>query len=309
MKYLELGESNLGASRIVLGCMRIADKPLKNTEALLGAALESGVNMFDHADIYGGGESEKRFGEAMKNLRIDRDEIIIQSKCGIHKSSAGIAQFDFSRAHILSSVEGSLKRLGTDHLDVLLLHRPDALMDPEEVFSAFEELSRSGKVLHFGVSNFSVYQMKLLEKGRYPLIVNQLQFSLLHSGMIDEGFNVNMDKDESVQRGGDVLNYCRLKDVTVQAWSPLNYGFFEGIFVGNEKFPALNRELERLGEKYGCSPSAIAFAWILRLPMDIQAVSGTTDAGRLKDLCKGADIRLTREEWYALYLAAGKMLP
>lgn len=164
-------------------------------------------------------------------------------------------------------------------------------------------------MLHFGVSNFSVYQMKLLEKGKYPLIVNQLQFSLLHSGMIDEGFNVNMDKDESVQRGGDVLNYCRLKDVTVQAWSPLNYGFFEGIFVGNEKFPALNRELERLGEKYGCSPSAIAFAWILRLPMDIQAVSGTTDAGRLKDLCKGADIRLTREEWYALYLAAGKTLP
>lgn len=309
MKYLELGESNLGASRIVLGCMRIGDKSLKNTEALLGAALESGVNMFDHADIYGGGESEKRFGEAMKNLRIDRDQIIIQSKCGIHKSPSGINHFDFSRAHILSSVEGSLKRLGTDHLDVLLLHRPDALMDPEEVFSAFEELSRSGKVLRFGVSNFSVYQMKLLEKGRYPLIVNQLQFSLLHSGMIDEGFNVNMDKDESVQRGGDVLNYCRLKDVTVQAWSPLNYGFFEGIFVGNEKFPSLNRELERLAEKYGCSPSAIAFAWILRLPMDIQAVSGTTDAGRLKELCKGADIRLTREEWYALYLATGKVLP
>lgn len=304
MKYLELGKSGLKASEIVLGCMRIADKPLERTEALLRAALDSGVNMFDHADIYGRGESEKRFGEAMKNLKIPRGEIIIQSKCGIRPG-----MYDFSKEHIISSAEGSLKRLGTDYLDVLLLHRPDALMDPDEVMAAFDKLYESGKVRHFGVSNFSVYQMKLLDRGRYAITANQLQFSLMHSGMIDEGLNVNMAKDESVQRSGDVLNYCRLSGTTVQAWSPLNYGMIEGIFVGDEKFPALNKELGRLAEKYDCTAAAIAFAWILRHPAEMQVIAGTTDAGRLKDLCKATDITLTREEWYGLYRSTGKTLP
>ncbi len=309
MEYKGLGQSGLNASRIVLGCMRIADKPSKQTEALLETAVSCGVNMFDHADIYGGGESERAFGKALKNVGIVRDKIILQSKCGISKSASGVPEFDFSYEHILSAVEGSLKRLETDYLDVLLLHRPDALMEPEEVFRAQEDLYRAGKVRAFGVSNFSVLQTELLGGGRYPVVANQLQFSLMHAGMVDEGFNVNMTNGESVWRGGNVLDYCRLHKITVQAWSPLNYGFFDGIFVGNQKFPELNKELDRLAEKYDCAPAAIAFAWILRHPANMQVISGTTHAGRLKELCKAADIKLTREEWYSLYLAAGKTLP
>lgn len=309
MKYLNLGGSGLQASRIVLGCMRIADKPAEQTEKLIKAALDSGVNMFDHADIYGRGESETAFGRAMKAVGVNRGDVILQSKCGIHKSAAGISQFDFSYEHILSAVEGSLKRLGTDYLDVLLLHRPDALMEPEEIDRAFDELYRSGNVRNFGVSNFSVRQTELLSGGRYPIIANQLQFSLMHAGLVDEGLNVNMQNGEAVRRGGDVLDYCRLKGITIQAWSPLNYGFFDGIFVGNEKFPELNKELGRLAEKYNCSPSAIAFAWILRHPAGMQVISGTTRAERIEELCKAADITLTREEWYSLYLSTGKVLP
>ena len=182
-------------------------------------------------------------------------------------------------------------------------------MDPEEVFSAFEELYRSGKVRAFGVSNFSAGQIELLQGGRYEIVADQLQFSLLHSGLVDEGLNVNMTKDESTRRGGDVLNYCRLKNIAVQAWSPLNYGFIAGIFVGNEKFPEVNAELNRLAEKYGCTPAAIAFAWILRHPAGMQVVSGTSDAGHFTELCKAADVELTREEWYSLYRSTGKTLP
>lgn len=304
MEYCQLGESDVNVSRIILGCMRIADKPIGKVEALIGAALDSGIDMFDHADIYGGGESERKFGEALKNLRISRDELVIQSKCGIRPD-----MYDFSKEHIISSVEGSLKRLETDYLDVLLLHRPDALMDPREVFEAFDELRESGKVRAFGVSNFSVYQMELLKQGKHFPCANQLQFSLMHSGMVDEGLNVNMAKAESVHRGGDVLNYCRLNHIAVQAWSPLNYGMIEGIFVGNEKFPEVNKALDRLAEKYGCTPAAVAFAWILRVYPEMQVIAGTTDAQRLKELCKATDIKLTREEWYGLYRSTGKTLP
>ena len=161
----------------------------------------------------------------------------------------------------------------------------------------------------FGVSNFSVSQTRLLEGGRYPIAANQLQFSLMHAGMVDEGLNVNMMKGESVERGGEILDYCRLKRITVQAWSPLNFGMFEGIFVGNEKFPELNAKLAELAEKYACTPAAIVFAWILRHPAGMQVIAGTTDPSRLKELCRGADVELTREEWYALYLSTGKTLP
>ena len=304
MKYRKLGKGGPQSPRIVLGCMRIGDKPVEKTEALISAALDAGVNMFDHADIYAGGESERKFGEAVRNLKIPREKLILQSKCGIRPG-----MYDFSKEHIVGSAENSLKRLGTDYLDVLLLHRPDALMDPEEVFSAFEELHRSGKVRAFGVSNFSVSQIELLQGGRYEIVADQLQFSLLHSGLVDEGLNVNMTKDESTRRGGDVLNYCQLKDIAVQAWSPLNYGFISGIFVGNEKFPEVNAELNRLAEKYGCTPAAIAFAWILRHPAGMQVVSGTSDAGHFTELCKAADVELTREEWYSLYRSTGKTLP
>lgn len=304
MEYCGLGNSGMQASRLVLGCMRMGDKSPEKVEKLLETALESGINMFDHADIYGGGESERRFGEAFKKLRISRDRVIIQSKCGIRPG-----MYDFSRAHILSSVENSLKRLGTDYLDILLLHRPDALMDPEEVLLAFEELEKSGKVRHFGVSNFSASQIQLLSGGRYSMIADQLQFSLLHSGMIDEGLNVNTAKYEAVERGGNVLDYCRLNKITVQAWSPLNYGMIEGIFVESEKFPEVNRALNVLAEKYGCSAAAVAIAWILRHPAKMQTVVGTTEAVHLKELCKASEVKLTAEEWYELYCSTGKTLP
>ena len=306
MKYGKLGRTGLEASRIVLGCMRLGGKSDKNAEELLAAALDAGVDMFDHADIYADGESERKFARAAKALKLPREKIVLQSKCGIR---SGEGMYDFSGEYILSAAEGILKRLHTDYLDVLLLHRPDALMEPEEVLSAFEKLHRSGKVRFFGVSNFSTLQMQLLMRDRVELIANQLQFSLMHADMVDEGLNVNMYNAEAVRRGGDVLDFCRLNGITVQAWSPLNYGFFEGIFVGSDKFPALNAELGRLAEKYGCTPAAVAAARIMRHPAGMQVVAGTTDAERLRALCKGADILLTREEWYGLYRSTGKVLP
>lgn len=306
MKYAKLGKTGPESSRVALGCMRLGDKPDERAEAVLSAALDAGINFFDHADIYGGGESERKFGKALKALKIPRDKIIVQSKCGIRGDKG---MYDFSAEHILQSAEGSLKRLGTDYLDLLLLHRPDALMEPEEVFSAFRKLHDAGKVRFFGVSNFSPFQIELLKRAGIGIVANQLQFSLMHSAMIDEGLNVNMYNDCSVQRNGGVLDYCRLNDITVQAWSPLNYGFFGGIFVGNEKFPELNGRLSLLAEKYGCTPSAIAAAWILRHPAGIQVIAGTTDPVHLKELAAGADVALSREEWYALYRSTGKTLP
>ncbi len=306
MEYIKLGKSDLECPRIALGCMRLGDKPEERAKAVIAAALDEGVNMFDHADIYADGESERKFGRAFKALGISRDKVILQSKCGIRKD---LGTFDFSKKHIVEAAEGSLKRLGTDYLDILLLHRPDALMEPEEVAEAFDALFRAGKVRFFGVSNFSPYQIELLKGGRVEVIANQLQFSLMHAAMVEEGLNVNMYNDESVQRNGDILNYCRLNGIAVQAWSPLNYGFFGGIFVGNGKFPALNAELSRLGEKYGCTPAAIAFAWILRHPAKMQVIAGTTDPEHLRTLCRGAEVGLTREEWYGLYRSTGKILP
>ena len=275
MKYIKLGKSDLECSRIALGCMRLGDKPEERAKAVIAAALDEGVNMFDHADIYADGESERKFGRAFKALGISRDKVILQSKCGIRKD---LGTFDFSKKHIVEAAEGSLKRLGTDYLDILLLHRPDALMEPEEVAEAFDALFRAGKVRFFGVSNFSPYQIELLKGGRVEVIANQLQFSLMHAAMIEEGLNVNMYNDESVQRNGDILNYCRLNGIAVQ-------------------------------EKYGCTPAAIAFAWILRHPAKMQVIAGTTDPEHLRALCRGAEVGLTREEWYGLYRSTGKILP
>lgn len=303
MKYTDLGSlGKINASAIALGCMRISGKEKKDVEALISAALECGINYFDHADIYGGGKSEEIFGEAFCGKR---DEIIIQSKCGIRKGF-----FDFSKEHIISSVEGSLKRLRTDYLDVLLLHRPDTLMEPEEVAEAFCELEKSGKVRFFGVSNQNPAQMALLQKYMpQKIVANQLQFSLAHTGMIDCGLTVNMKHENSVNRDGGVLEYCRLNGITIQAWSPVMFGFFGGVFIGSPKYPELNRELERIGNEKGVSPSAVAVAWIMRHPAKIQTIIGTTNPFRVRDYATAADITLTREEWYALYRAAGNILP
>ena len=304
MKNIQLTE-NIKASSVIMGCMRIGNKSVNEVEKLIFNALENGINFFDHADIYENGESEKVFGEVLKLHSDLREKIDIQSKCGIRQG-----MYDFSKEHIISSVDESLKRLNTDYLDTLLLHRPDALCEPEEVAQAFDELYKSGKVRNFGVSNQNPYQIMLLQKYiSQSIIINQLQLSIMSSGMIDSGFNVNMTNPESVMHDGNVLDFCRLKNITIQAWSPFQYGFFEGVFIDNPKFPELNKTLNEIAEKYGVTSSAIAVSWILRHPSDMQVVIGTTNINRMSDICKGADIKLTREEWYRIYRSSGKELP
>ena len=303
MYNIELGKSGLSVPTVAVGCMRISDMKEKEVSAFVNTALEQGANFFDHADIYGGGKSEEVFGKAVSSL--NREDIIIQTKCGIRKG-----MFDFSYEHIVSSVEGSLKRLGTDYIDVLLLHRPDALMEPEEVARAFDELKSSGKVRHFGVSNQNPYQIQLLEACLdMPLCANQLQLSIMHSPMIQSGINVNMYNNSAPDRDGGVLDYCRLNKITIQPWSPMQYGFFEGCFVDNKKFPELNKVLESIGKEYGVSKTTIAIAWLLRHPAKMQPVTGTTNLTRLADCLKASEVKLTREQWYEIYRAAGNILP
>lgn len=306
MQYCTLGEKQ--ASRIVMGCMRIADKSVQQVEKVIVEALQTGVNTFDHADIYGGGDSERIFGVAIRDLKIPRKQYVLQTKCGIRRLERG-SYYDFSKEHIVSSVEGSLKRLNTEYIDVLLLHRPDTLMETEEVAEAFATLRADGKVLAFGVSNASASQIQLLEESGIEIVANQIQFSLGHTAPIDAGFNVNMYNDAGVMRAGDALEYARRRKIALQAWSPLQYGKIAGTFLDNERYPALNGELYRLAEMYNCSPSAIALAWVLRHPAFAQVITGTTSPEHMKQLCKATEITLSREEWYTLYLSAGKKLP
>lgn len=305
MKTITLNNTNLSIPEIGMGCMRIVE--LENADAVkswVDTVLENGINFFDHADIYGKGRCEELFGKVLTPSL--REKIILQSKCSIRP---GIA-FDFSKEHILNSVDGILKRLNTEYLDVLLLHRPDALMEPEEVADAFRILKENGKVRHFGVSNQTPMQMELLSKYcDEPLLINQLQLSIAHCPMINSGINANMYNDSGINRDGGVLEYCRLKDITIQAWSPFQYGMFEGVFLGNEKFAELNKVIDNLAEKYNVTNSAIAVAWILRHPAGIQTIVGTTNKDRIAQISKASEIRLTREEWYALYMAAGNKLP
>lgn len=303
MYKIELGKSGLQVPTVAVGCMRISNMDESEASVFVNTAVENGAFFFDHADIYGGGKSESVFGKAIASMK--REDLIIQTKCGIRPG-----RFDFSYEHITQSVDGSLQRLGTDYIDVLLLHRPDALMEPEEVAKAFDDLKASGKVRHFGVSNQNPYQMQLLQSCLdMPLCVNQLQFSVMHAPMIQSGINVNMYNDSAVNRDGGVLDYCRLNKITIQPWSPMQYGFFEGCFIDNEKFPELNKKLEEIGEKYGVSKTTVAFAWILRHPAKMQPVTGTTNLTRLSDCIRASEITLTREEWYEIYRAAGNILP
>ena len=305
MKKIKLGTSELEVSEISLGCMRMAGLSNKEAQAVIHNALEVGVDLFDHADIYGGGKSEEIFANAIEMNSSIREKMVIQTKCGIRDGL-----FDFSKEHILHSVEGSLKRLQTDYIDVLLLHRPDALVEPEEVAEAFSELKESGKVRHFGVSNHNPMQIELLKKYvEQDLIVNQLQLSLMFTPMIDAGLNVNMQHDPSVVRDGSVLDYSRLNNMTIQPWSPFQYGMFKGVFVDNDDFPEVNAKLKELAEKKGVTESAIAIAWILRHPAKMQPIVGTMTPERLTDIAKASEVELTKREWYELYLAAGNKLP
>ncbi|MCP3028529.1 aldo/keto reductase family oxidoreductase [Halobacillus sp. A5] len=305
MKKIKLGRSDLEAGEISLGCMRMSELSQKDAAEVIENAMELGVDLFDHADIYGKGKSEEVFAKAIKMNDDVREQIKLQTKCGIHDG-----YFDFSKEHILESVEGSLSRLKTDYIDSYLLHRPDVLMEPEEVAEAFATLKESGKVRYFGVSNQNPMQMELLKKYlKDDLIVNQLQLSVVHTPVIDAGFNVNMMNDPAIVRDSSVLEYCRLNDITIQAWSPYQHGMIEGPFIGNDAFPEVNAKLQELAEKKGVTDTAIATAWILRHPADIQPVVGTMNPKRLQAIAEASHIELTRQEWYELYRAAGNELP
>jgi predicted oxidoreductase len=305
MKYIKIANSNINASEIALGCMRISNMTHPEILQLIHTALDEGINFFDHADVYGGGSSEERFSAALPMTPALREQMILQTKCGIRKD-----YFDFSKEHILEAVDGSLKRLQTDYVDVLLLHRPDALVEPEEVAEAFTILENNGKVRYFGVSNQNPIQIELLNKFlKQKILINQLQFSITNTGMIDAGIHVNMEDDASINRDGSILDYCRLKEITIQPWSPFQYGFFDGAFLDNDKFPQLNQTISTLAADKQVTNTAIAIAWILRHPARMQPIVGTTNPGRLKDICKASDITLSRPEWYQIYLAAGNTLP
>ncbi|MBM7695959.1 putative oxidoreductase [Salimicrobium jeotgali] len=303
VKRMNLGTSDLSVPEIGLGCMRMAGMTKNDARAMIDKSMELGIDFFDHADIYGKGEAEKAFASAIEPSL--REKMILQSKCGIRDGF-----FDFSKEHIISSVEGSLKRLNTEYLDVLLLHRPDALMEPEEVAEAFTKLENDGKVRHFGVSNHNPMQMELLQETvDQELIVNQVQLSLMQTVMIDHGLNVNMENSSAVNRDGEIIEYSRLNNISLQAWSPFQHGMIEGAFVGNSDFPEINEKLQQVASRYGVTDSAIAIAWILRHPAGIQPIVGTMNKQRLEDIAKASEVKLTREEWYELYRAAGNDLP
>ncbi|OJG79407.1 oxidoreductase, aldo/keto reductase [Enterococcus ratti] len=304
MKKIQLGTTTQMVASVILGCMRIngAENPVKVIET----AFDNGINFFDHADIYGDGECEEIFSSALEKTSLKREDLFIQTKCGIVPG----VMFDFSKKHIIESVEGSLRRLKMEHVDALLLHRPDALVEPAEVAEAFDELEKSGKVRYFGVSNQKPMQIELLKKYvRQPLLINQLQFGLKHSEMIDQGIHVNMTDEASIDHDGSILDYSRLHEMTIQAWSPYQYGFFEGVFIGNEKFPNLNQKLKELAKKYQTTPTGLASAWILRHPANIQVIAGTMNVNRIKEIAQASEIIISREDWYELYREAGNILP
>ncbi|MDN6162381.1 MAG: aldo/keto reductase [Atopostipes sp.] len=297
-----MGKSNEKVSAVALGAMRITNT--KEPVKVIETAIENGINFFDHADIYGAGESEKIFSKALKESKYNREDIYLQSKLGIVPGK----RYDFSKEHILQSIEGILKRLDVDYLDSLLLHRPDTLMDPREVAEAFNQLKKEGKVRYFGVSNFTPGQVELLSKGiDEELHINQLQFGLMHTAMIDQGLNANRMEDASLDHDGGVLEYSRIKNMTIQAWSP--YQGPNGVFVGDKKLPKLNERLNELADKYQITPTGLAAAWVLRHPAEIQIIIGTMNSERIEQIAKASEIKISREDWYSLYKAAGNKLP
>ena len=305
MKYITPLSENEKISQVALGCMRISDKTDKEMDAYLNTAIECGINYFDHADIYGGGKCEEVFGAALKRNPNLKDKIYIQTKCSIKRG-----MYDFSKQYIISSVDGSLKRLGLERIDTLLLHRPDLLMEPEEVAEAFDELEKSGKVKYFGVSNHSPMQIELLKKYvKQPLKFNQMQLSITNANMISSGANVNLANSDGVNYDGYLRDYCRVNDITIQPWSPLQYGFIEGSFLKNKKYKDLHKVIDETAEKYAITDTGVAIAWLLRLPEKMQPIVGSTNIERIKAVAEASDVTLSKEDWYKIYLAAGYRLP
>jgi predicted oxidoreductase len=309
MKNFKVPHTNLTVSSVVLGLMRIADMGDGDIRALFDAAVDSGITVIDHADIYGGERHrcETRFGDAVKLSSTDRAGIMIQSKVGIRPG-----YFDFSSEHILASVDGSLAALRTEYLDVLLLHRPDTLVEPDDVAAAFDKLHASGKVRHFGVSNHTPGQIELLRSAiRQPLLFNQVQLSIAHANLLGQGIAINMGGlDQSISRDVGLLDYSRLKGMMLQAWSPVQRGFFDGVFIGDrESYAELNDAMDEIAAKHGVTPTGVAVAWITRHPANIQVVLGTTKPNRVRESVAGSDITLSREEWYRLFRPAGHTVP
>lgn len=306
MKYVKFGTTNEKVPAIVLGCMRLSSLSVLEAAEYIEQAVSKGVNFFDHADIYSAGQCEEIFGMAFQQTDLKREDVFIQSKCGIVSK----LRYDFSKEHILSSVDGSLKRLGVDYLDALLLHRPDALVEPEEVAEVFDILHTSGKVRYFGVSNHKPMQIELLKKYvKQPLVANQMQLSAAHASMISNGIEANMLTTGAVDRDGSVLDYCRVNDITIQAWSPFQYGKIAGVFLKNKEFAVLNDKLAEIGENYDVSATTMAVAWLLRHPANMQVLAGTMNFSRLEEICKACNIQMTRQEWYDIFRAAGNILP
>lgn len=317
MKQLNLGGTDWQASAVALGIMRMADLSVADAAKALEAAHDAGITYIDSADIYGDGASEKKFKEALAASNLSRDDFYIQSKGGIvldpARSHDGLVfgkRYDFSKQYLLDAVDGILSRMGVDYLDAFLLHRPDPLMEPEEVADAFNTLQREGKVRHFGVSNFNVQQYLMVQDAvDQKLMFNQLQFGPAHTGMIDAGMHVNMEDKWAVDHDGGMLEFARRHHVTIQAWSPFQYGLFAGMIINDPKYQKLNDELQKLADKYGVSKNGIVIAWILRHPANIQVLLGTMNPAHIADSAAGADVTLTKQEWYNVYFAAGNTLP
>ena len=308
MQTINITNGPDNASRLILGCMRMPALSIEDAAKMIQTAHDLGINFIDHATCYGDGEAEKRFGDAIALTGVKREDLIIQSKCGLRFDKQ---IFDWRKSNIIESVDGILKRLKMEYLDILLLHRPDLLYDPEQVAEAFDELEASGKVRHFGVSNTMPMQIELLKKYvKQPLKINQLQLSLEQSQLIDQDLYMNNKTTEmSVMRDGGALDYCRLNDITIQAWSPLQYGMFKGVFIDNPDFPEMNKVLGELADQYNVTKAAIAIAWILRHPAKMQVIAGTMNPVHLTEMAEACKVSLTHEEWYRLYLSSGKFLP
>ena len=308
MKYIDIMNGPQNASAIIQGCMRMPSLSAEEAAEVIRTAYECGINFFDHATCYGMGEAETRFAEAFPLTGIKREKIFLQSKCGICPERS---EFDWTKENIIASVDGILERLKCEYLDTLLLHRPDLLFDPEEVAEAFDELEEAGKVCRFGVSNLMPMQIELLKKYvKQPLVINQVQLSLEQSQLIDQSLYMNnKSTDMSLNRDGSALDYCRLNDITIQAWSPLQVGMFGGTFIDNPDYPELNKALAELADRDGVSKTAIAIAWILRHPAKMQAIIGTMNPTHIRDICDATKVELSHHDWYELYLASGKFLP
>lgn len=321
MKDIPLQGHGIPASRLAIGCMGFGGswdetepytaEHKKQLEAVVDAALSIGINFFDHADIYTRGKAERIFGELLAARPALREQMIIQSKCGIQLADGTLpVRYNFSKQHILQSVDGILKRLGTEYIDILLLHRPDPLMEPEEVAEAIDQLKANGKVKHFGVSNMHSAHIEYLQSAiREPLIVNQLHLSLAHRHFIDQGLNINRDEGAATSFDPQLMTYMQQKRMQIQAWGPLAQGRYTGAIRSDATEAELltAQYIERLAADKETSKEAILLGWLLKHPAGIQPVLGTTNASRVM-ACQDAAYQaeqMTREEWWTLYATAG----